>query len=65
MTRIAAPLRLVGFGEPEPSHDRYEGFRDVKDGVISLVGLPDETLRHNYLLAVRAPAFRRQLRSAH
>ena len=50
-------LRLVGFGEPVPTRDRYEGFRDFKNGVISLVGLPDETLRHNYLLAVRALRF--------
>ena len=50
-------LSFPGYGEPEPTHDRYEGFRDISSGVISLVGLPDETLRHNYLLAVRALRF--------
>lgn len=50
-------LRFPGYGEPEPTHDRYEGFRDIASGVICLEGLPDETLRHNYLLAVRALRF--------
>ena len=50
-------LSFPGYGEPEPTHDRYEGFRDISSGVISFVGLPDETLRHNYLLAVRALRF--------
>lgn len=30
---------------------------DVKGGLIQLTGLPDETLRHNYLLAIRALRF--------
>lgn len=50
-------LRLTGFGSPAPTGDQYEGFADLKSGAIRLVGLPDETLRHNYLLAVRALRF--------
>ncbi|MBQ9452189.1 MAG: HD domain-containing protein [Desulfovibrio sp.] len=50
-------LRLTGFGSPEPSGDAYEGFADMKEGFICLTGLPDETLRHDYLLAVRALRF--------
>lgn len=55
---MRAQLRLTGFGSPASSDDNpYEGFADVKDGAIRLLGLPDETLRHNYLLAVRALRF--------
>lgn len=50
-------LRLTGFGSPTPTGDQYEGFEDLKGGDIRLVGLPDETLRHDYLLAVRALRF--------
>ena len=50
-------LRLTGFGSPIPTGDQYEGFAELKGGDIRLVGLPDETLRHNYLLAVRALRF--------
>lgn len=50
-------LRLTGFGSPETSGDAYEGFEDVQGGAICLTGLPDETLRHDYLLAVRALRF--------
>lgn len=50
-------LRLTGFGSPEPTGDAYEGFEDLNSGAICLAGLPDETLRHNYLLAVRALRF--------
>ena len=50
-------LRITGFGSPETTQDAYDGFEDVKGGAIQLAGLPDETLRHNYLLAVRALRF--------
>ncbi|MDR1777179.1 MAG: HD domain-containing protein [Desulfovibrio sp.] len=50
-------LRLTGFGSPPPTGDAYDGFDDLKSGVIRLMGLPDETLRHNYLLAIRALRF--------
>ena len=50
-------LRLTGFGSPERTGDAYEGFADLKGGAIRLTGLPDETLRHDYLLAVRALRF--------
>ena len=48
-------LRLTGFGSPISTGDPYEGFANVKEeGLIRLAGIPDDTLRHNYLLAVRA-----------
>lgn len=51
-------LRMTGFGQPRPPPgDVYDGFWDVKGGLIQLTGLPDETLRHNYLLAIRALRF--------
>lgn len=50
-------MRISGFGMPPQSDDPYDGFADVKDGAIRLLGLPDETLRHNYLLAIRALRF--------
>lgn len=51
-------LRLTGFGSPAPSGDAYEGFADFKEGgSIRFTGLPDDTLRHNYLLAIRALRF--------
>lgn len=50
-------LRLCGFGSPAPTNNPYDGFENVTDGEIRLAGLPDETLRHNYLLAVRALRF--------
>ncbi len=50
-------LRLTGFGSPTPTDDPYEGFADIESGELRLIGLPDETLRHNYLLAVRALRF--------
>lgn len=37
--------------------DPNEGFADMADGVIRLAGMPDETLRRNYLLSVRAIRF--------
>ncbi|MDO5483995.1 MAG: HD domain-containing protein [Desulfovibrionaceae bacterium] len=50
-------LRMTGFGSPAPTDDAYEGFANVSSGAIRLTGLPDETLRHNYLLAIRALRF--------
>lgn len=50
-------LRLCGVGSPAQSSDPYDGFTNVRDGEIRLAGLPDETLRHNYLLAIRALRF--------
>lgn len=52
-----AQLRLTGFGAPLPNDDIWDGFAKVQDGPIRLLGLPDETLRHNYKLAVRALRF--------
>lgn len=49
-------IRLSALGNPDEP-DTYEGFADFKDGSIRLLGLPDETLRHNYLLAIRALRF--------
>lgn len=37
--------------------EQDEEFAEVADGPIRLRGLPDETLRHNYLLAIRALRF--------
>lgn len=38
----------------QPSGNAWAGFATVQDGVIRFNGLPDETLRHNYLLGIRA-----------
>ncbi len=37
--------------------DVYEGFEDFASGEIKLVGIPDETLKRDYLLAIRALRF--------
>ena len=37
-----------------PEEERKSGFEDVAIGCIKLEGLPDETLRSNYLLGIRA-----------
>ncbi len=37
--------------------DAYEGFADWESGMIRLRGIPDETLKSNYLLALRALRF--------
>lgn len=50
-------MRLTGFGNPPGTSDVYEGFENLKGGELRLAGLPDETLRHNYLLAIRALRF--------
>lgn len=39
------------------ARDRYEGFADFAEGHIRLTGLPDETLRRDYLKAIRAMRF--------
>lgn len=54
-------LGMGNFCDPAEQNDSYAGF-DLKskkpsDEPIRLVGIPDETLRHNYLLAVRALRF--------
>lgn len=49
-------MRLTGFGGP-PDTGVYSGFEDIQSGEICLAGLPDETLKHNYLLAIRALRF--------
>ena len=55
--------RLEDMGEVPPglacpyvpkAKDRYEGFADFAGGQIRLTGLPDETLRRDYLKAIRA-----------
>ncbi len=52
-------LKLTGFGGVSPAdmHDPYDGFEPLASGEVKLSGLPDDTLRHNYLLAVRAMRF--------
>ncbi|MBD5608584.1 MAG: HD domain-containing protein, partial [Desulfovibrio sp.] len=48
-------LRLSGLGEIRPSSDDpYAGFADIEKGSIRILGVPDETIRHNYLLPIRA-----------
>ena len=48
-------LRLIGYGDPNANHAvSTEDFDDLSSGQVKLFGLPDETLRHNYLLAIRA-----------
>ncbi|MDD4953014.1 MAG: HD domain-containing protein [Desulfovibrionaceae bacterium] len=37
--------------------DMYEGFADLSEGFVSLKGLPDQTLKRDYVLAVRALRF--------
>lgn len=49
-------MRLTGFGGPA-DQGVYSGFEDIQSGEICLAGLPDETLKHNYLLAIRALRF--------
>jgi poly(A) polymerase len=39
------------------AEDAYDGFADLNTGEICFAGLPDETLRRNYLLGVRAIRF--------
>lgn len=62
MTMLApeerSKLRFTGFGALVPTLEgEYEGFEPLEDGQIKISGLPDGTLRHNYLLAIRALRF--------
>lgn len=50
-------IRVSDFAPPQPEDNKYEGFANVRDGSIRLLGIPDETLRHNYRLAIRALRF--------
>ena len=52
-------LCLTGFGGPQANEEKdiYEGFEPLASGEIKLAGLPDDTLRHNYLLAIKALRF--------
>ncbi|MDR3362419.1 MAG: HD domain-containing protein [Desulfovibrio sp.] len=50
-------LRITGFGSPAHGDNVYYSFEDFKTGSVRLTGLADETLRHNYLLAIRALRF--------
>lgn len=52
--KMRKQMRISGFGEKTAADGHYEGFADLKEGHIRILGLPDETIRHNYLLAVRA-----------
>jgi poly(A) polymerase len=48
-------LRLVSHGSPQRAEaDLGDSFQDFSCGQVRLVGLQDETLRNNYLLAIRA-----------
>jgi poly(A) polymerase len=48
-------LGLMGYGiSPQDEIGHLEDFEDLSCGEVRLAGLPDETLRRNYLLAVRA-----------
>ncbi|MEZ0575434.1 HD family phosphohydrolase [Halodesulfovibrio aestuarii] len=40
-----------------PGSETYEGFEDIATGVIKFSGIPDQTLRRNYLLGIRALRF--------
>lgn len=55
--RLRNQIKTSDFGPPPKYDEKYEGFANVRDGSIRLLGLPDETLRHNYKLAVRALRF--------
>jgi len=39
------------------TEDRYKGFEDLETGEIRFVGIPDDTLKRDYLRAVRAMRF--------
>lgn len=39
------------------AEDRYEGFKDLECGEVCLTGFPDDTLKRDYLRAVRAMRF--------
>lgn len=50
-------LRITAYGTPPAPAGPYDGFAAMEEGEIRLLGLPDITLRHNYLLAIRALRF--------
>lgn len=52
-------LKLTGFGNASTADvtDPYAGFEPLATGAVKIAGLPDETLRHNYLLGIRAMRF--------
>lgn len=50
------PLHLTCPYLPRPK-DAHDGFADLEAGEIRLLGIPDQTLRQNYLRAVRALRF--------
>jgi len=51
-------LRLVGYGNPQRDEmAASDAFENFACGKVRLVGLPDETLRSNYLIAIRALRF--------
>ncbi|WP_462325884.1 HD domain-containing protein [Desulfoplanes sp.] len=50
------PLDVACPTIPQPK-DVYDGFEDFSSGEIKLVGIPDETLKRDYLLAIRALRF--------
>ena len=54
VARLNLQPRTLRLSDRSGDDDKYEGFADVTDGPIRFQGLPDETLRHNYRLAVRA-----------
>ena len=37
--------------------ESYEGFENLSDGVVRFIGLPDETLKRNFVLGIRALRF--------
>ncbi|MBQ7586124.1 MAG: HD domain-containing protein [Desulfovibrionaceae bacterium] len=61
LAAIPPESRLGDFNIKSNENDPYAGFalqaKKFSDEPIRLLGLPDETLRHNYLLAVRALRF--------
>ena len=54
---LKAQMRFTGYPSRPVANDGYEGFTDMKDGSIRILGIPDQTLRHNYLLAIRTLRF--------
>jgi poly(A) polymerase len=50
------PLDVACPTIPQPK-DVYDGFEDFTSGKIKLIGIPDETLKRDYLLAIRALRF--------
>ena len=48
---------FASLSSPDVQDNPYDGFTDPESGEICLLGLPDATLRHNYLLAIRALRF--------